>query len=117
MDLTLESAQRTVDIIKKAGGTAIGFASNVLSEKSVRAVSKEIFEQWGRVDILLNAAGGNMPGATIVSQGTHAERLHVVYSGKVALMSRRGGSLQPGSPTAVCVGGLGAHGQDSSAGG
>ena len=56
LDLTLESAQRTVDIIKKAGGTAIGFAANVLSEKSVGAVSNEIFEQWGRVDILLNAA-------------------------------------------------------------
>ena len=70
LDLTLESAQRTVDIIKKAGGTAIGFASNVLSEKSVGAVSNEIFEQWGRVDILLNAAGGNMPGATIAVDQT-----------------------------------------------
>ena len=70
LDLTLESAQRTVDIIKKAGGTAIGFAANVLSEKSVGAVSNEIFEQWGRVDILLNAAGGNMPGATIAVDQT-----------------------------------------------
>jgi CRP-like cAMP-binding protein len=50
-----------------------------------------------------------LPGATVASQGARAERLYVVYSGKLALMSRRGGR-QPGSPAAVCVGGLGAHG-------
>ena len=65
LDLTQESAQKTVDTIKKDGGSAIGFAANVLSEKSIGAISKEIIKRWGRVDILLNAAGGNMPGATI----------------------------------------------------
>ena len=65
LDLTQESAQKTVDTIKKDGGSAIGFAANVLSEKSIGAISKEIIQRWGRVDILLNAAGGNMPGATI----------------------------------------------------
>ena len=34
LDLTQESAQRTVDIIEKEGGTAIGFAANVLSQES-----------------------------------------------------------------------------------
>ena len=70
LDLTQESAQRTVDTIKKEGGTAIGFAANVLSEESIGAISKEILKQWGRVDILLNAAGGNMPGATIAVDQT-----------------------------------------------
>ena len=70
LDLTEESAKRTVDTIKKEGGTAIGFAANVLSEESIGAISKEILKQWGRVDILLNAAGGNMPGATIAVDQT-----------------------------------------------
>ena len=70
LDLTQESAQRTVDAIKKEGGSAIGFAANVLSEKSITSISKEILKQWGRVDILLNAAGGNMPGATIAVDQT-----------------------------------------------
>ena len=65
LDLTQESAQRTVDVIEKEGGMAIGFSANVLSKKSMEDVSKEILKKWGRIDILLNAAGGNMPGATI----------------------------------------------------
>ena len=40
LDLTEESAKRTVDTIKKEGGTAIGFAANVLSEESIGAISK-----------------------------------------------------------------------------
>ena len=44
---------------------AISFSADVLSKKSMEDVSKEILKKWGRIDILLNAAGGNMPGATI----------------------------------------------------
>ena len=70
LDLTLEAAQRTVDTIEKEGGIAIGFAANVLSQESIKSISKEILKEWGRVDILLNAAGGNMPGATIAVDQT-----------------------------------------------
>ena len=70
LDLTIESAQRTVAMIEKQGGNATGFAANVLSEDSIENVSKEIIKKWGRVDILLNAAGGNMPGATIAVDQT-----------------------------------------------
>ena len=65
LDLTSESAMNTVAMIEEQGGNAIGFAANVLSEDSIKNVSQEIIKKWGRVDILLNAAGGNMPGATI----------------------------------------------------
>ena len=70
LDLTIESAQRTVAMIEKQGGNAIGFAANVLSEESIKNISQEILKKWGRVDILLNAAGGNMPGATIAVDQT-----------------------------------------------
>jgi len=70
LDLTEESAQRTVDLIEKEGGTAIGFAANVLSKESIEKVSIKIIDHWGKVDILLNAAGGNMPGATIAVDQT-----------------------------------------------
>ena len=70
LDLTQASAQSTVDMIQKKGGTAIGFAADVLSTESMEGISKEILKQWGRVDILLNAAGGNMPGATIAVDQT-----------------------------------------------
>ena len=65
LDLTDTSAQRTVKTIAAAGGEAIGFECNVLSKNSIQGVCDKIVSKWGRVDILLNAAGGNMPGATI----------------------------------------------------
>ena len=46
LDLIQESAQRTVDIIEKEGGTAIGFAANVLSQESIETVSKQILKEW-----------------------------------------------------------------------
>ena len=70
LDLTEESAQKTVDLITSRGGEAIGFASNVLSKNSIEKISQEIIAKWGRVDILLNAAGGNMQGATIAVDQT-----------------------------------------------
>ena len=70
LDLTDESAQKTVDLIEGNGGKAIGFASNVLSKDSIQKISQEIIAKWGRVDILLNAAGGNMQGATIAVDQT-----------------------------------------------
>ena len=70
LDLTQESVKRTVDTIVKGGGIAIGFVADVLSQESIETVSKQILKEWGRVDILLNAAGGNMPGATIAVDQT-----------------------------------------------
>ena len=32
---------------------------------SLEKVAEEIVAQWGQIDILLNIAGGNMPGATL----------------------------------------------------
>ena len=42
----------------------------MLSQESIETVSNKILKEWGRVDILLNAAGGNMPGATIAVDQT-----------------------------------------------
>lgn len=39
--------------------------TNVLDKEVVTANRDEILSRYGRVDTLLNAAGGNMPGATI----------------------------------------------------
>ena len=70
LDLTQEAANSTVEEIQKEGGNAIGFAANVLSKESIENIADEIIKLWGRVDILLNAAGGNMPGATIAVDQT-----------------------------------------------
>jgi NAD(P)-dependent dehydrogenase (short-subunit alcohol dehydrogenase family) len=44
---------------------AIGIVSSVLDIESLNLSAQKIIEKWGRVDVLLNIAGGNIPGATI----------------------------------------------------
>ena len=43
--------------------------TNVLDEAILEQNLKDILAAYGRVDALLNAAGGNMPGATIAPTG------------------------------------------------
>jgi NAD(P)-dependent dehydrogenase (short-subunit alcohol dehydrogenase family) len=50
--------------IAAAGGRAIGVPGDVLDEKSLEAAAARIVGEFGRVDILVNAAGGNSPAAT-----------------------------------------------------
>jgi NAD(P)-dependent dehydrogenase (short-subunit alcohol dehydrogenase family) len=45
-------------------GSAALVQADVLSGESLAAAAKEIQERFGRVDGLINAAGGNVPGAT-----------------------------------------------------
>ena len=47
------------------GGEAIGMVTNVLDKATLEENRDEILTRFGKIDILLNAAGGNMPGATI----------------------------------------------------
>lgn len=59
----LDAAARA---IADFGGDAIGLVADVTDEPSLREARERIWERWGRVDILVNAAGGNMAGATLV---------------------------------------------------
>ncbi len=43
-----------------------GYACNVLEPNEIEAVRDKVMARFGRVDILVNAAGGNVPGATIM---------------------------------------------------
>lgn len=49
----------------KAYGEVMGALFNVLDVPSMEKASEEILAKWGRIDILLNIAGGNRPGATL----------------------------------------------------
>ncbi|WP_205728943.1 SDR family oxidoreductase [Flagellimonas onchidii] len=51
-------------ILKKGGEISL-LEANVLSKISMEEVRDAVLEKFGRLDILLNIAGGNMPGATI----------------------------------------------------
>lgn len=64
-DIALEYAEEAAERINKDGGEAIGICSDVLDVASLEKTREEIIKKFGSIDILLNAAGGNMPGATI----------------------------------------------------
>ena len=65
-----EEGDKIVEKIRAKGGEAIFLVTNVMDQTVVEQNCKEILERYGRVDALLNAAGGNMPGATISPSGT-----------------------------------------------
>lgn len=65
-----EIGEALAEAIRQEGGHAIFRTCDVMDKEHVKAVRDEILDLYGRVDALLNAAGGNMPGATIGPSGT-----------------------------------------------
>ena len=53
-----------------AGGDALFVAADVLNKEDIERAYSEIMERYGRIDVLINGAGGNMPGATIAPDKT-----------------------------------------------
>lgn len=65
LDRNLESAQKVANnITSKHGTQAIGLVSDVLKKETLQDAKKQINTHWGRIDMLINAAGGNSPKAT-----------------------------------------------------
>jgi NAD(P)-dependent dehydrogenase (short-subunit alcohol dehydrogenase family) len=56
-----EVAVRRAKEINDRGGRAIGLVADVLDEKQLQAASEKIIKEFGKIDGLVNAAGGNMP--------------------------------------------------------
>lgn len=52
------------NIIAK-GGTALFLQTDVVDQKLLEQNAEDIMKKFGRIDVLVNGAGGNMPGATI----------------------------------------------------
>ena len=61
LDLRLEPAEA---LAAELGNSAIGVACNVLDKASVEKAAQQVLANFGRVDILINGAGGNKPQAT-----------------------------------------------------
>jgi NAD(P)-dependent dehydrogenase (short-subunit alcohol dehydrogenase family) len=65
-----EAAKALVSEIEKAGGKALAVKADVLKKDELVAARDKIGKAFGRIDILINGAGGNMPGATIAPDRT-----------------------------------------------
>ncbi len=70
LDIRQENLDSRVKELQDIGGDAIGLICNVLDMDSLNKTAELIVEKWERIDILINCAGGNIPGATLTSDQT-----------------------------------------------
>lgn len=64
-----EVGKKIADDIVAAGGQCEFMKTDVMNQAVVEKNCSDILAKYGKVDTLLNAAGGNMPGATIGPEG------------------------------------------------
>lgn len=58
-----EAAEASVARLQAAGGTAMAVIADVEDRAALEAARDRVLAQWGRIDILINAAGGNVARA------------------------------------------------------
>jgi NAD(P)-dependent dehydrogenase (short-subunit alcohol dehydrogenase family) len=68
LDAALASCRATTP-----AAACMGLIADVLDRAALEAARDKILGEWGHIDGLLNAAGGNMPGATISPGKTFAD--------------------------------------------
>ncbi len=64
LDVNLEAAEKLAAEIREGGDRAIGLACNVLDKASLEETALKVVAAFGKVDILINGAGGNKAQAT-----------------------------------------------------
>src|SRR3990172_2914827 len=66
LDFNLPAAQKMVDSLASipGAGKVIAVQGNVLDKGSIQAAVDFILAEFGKIDGLINAAGGNKPDAT-----------------------------------------------------
>ena len=61
-----EKAQEVAENIQETTGTeALALPADVLDKNQLEEARETLLKHWGKVDILLNGAGGNVPEATL----------------------------------------------------
>jgi len=61
----INNVKLEVEKIESMGGQAMPVSADVMDIDQLHAAEKQVVEKWGKIDILVNTAGGNTPGATI----------------------------------------------------
>lgn len=87
------AADAVVDVIQGGGGTACAVSADVLELDAVRAARDAVLDRWGRIDVLVNAAGGNQPGAMVHGDQTFFSMPPAAFDAVMAL--NLGGTLLP----------------------
>jgi len=72
-DINLEDAQKTTEAIKKLGCKSIAVKADVTNQAEVQAMVKKVIDEYGKIDILANVAGGIMGGGPLEQQKKETE--------------------------------------------
>ena len=80
-----EKARDLANEITAAGNKAIALPADVLDEDSLQSARQKLLDNWGRVDILINSAGGNRPDATVFGDLTFFNVPRAALEGVVGL--------------------------------
>lgn len=73
LNRTAEKGQQIVHQIIGNGGTAIAITTDVLDRASLERARDEIVKRYGRIDVLINGAGGNHPDS-ITDQEIYSDK-------------------------------------------
>lgn len=65
-----DKATEVADAIRREGGEAMPLPADVLDRERLTQARDNLLARWETVDILVNAAGGNVPDATVVGDLT-----------------------------------------------
>ncbi len=85
----IEVAEKLAREIRTKGGRAVAVQADVLNREQLLEAHKRIIQEFGSIDILVNAAGGNMAGAVIAPDKTFFD-LSIVDFGKVVDLNLMG---------------------------
>lgn len=69
LDLNKEAADKVAaEVSDETGATSIGVGANVLEKASLESAKKEVNDKLGKINMLINGAGGNSPKATSAAE-------------------------------------------------
>ena len=80
-----ERAAEVAAEIQAEGGEAMPLPADVLDKAQLVAARDSLLAQWGRIDILVNAAGGNIAAANVVGDRTFFDLSEEAFAQVVAL--------------------------------
>lgn len=70
LDRNKERGDELIDQVRLNRGEALFLETDVLNKEILEQNKTDILAAYGTIDVLINAAGGNMPGATIAPDKT-----------------------------------------------
>jgi NAD(P)-dependent dehydrogenase (short-subunit alcohol dehydrogenase family) len=94
LDFNEEAARKLADEIKSGGNKAIAIKVNVLEKKSLESARDIVLREFGKIDVLINGAGGNNPKATTTNEQLFAADLKSNVEGQKSFFDLESDGVQ-----------------------